>query len=142
MAKVTALSVSHADDLSLHSNSSHAKIDKQQIESSQTEDERIFQKILQDASDRQLDRSTLGVILQEVARQFLGTSYQSGLLDLFDRETLVVSLNKFDCFSLVETVLAIARNIALQDHKYQDFTENLIKERYEIFIQIHVSSVV
>lgn len=107
-----------------------------------TVDERIFQKILQDASDRQLDRSTLGVILQEVARQFLGTSYQSGLLDLFDRETLVVSLNKFDCFSLVETVLAIARNIALQDHKYQDFTENLIKERYEIFIQIHVSSVV
>jgi hypothetical protein len=52
---LTALSVSHADDLSLHSNSSHAKIDKQQIESFQTEDERIFQKILQYANNRQLD---------------------------------------------------------------------------------------
>jgi Protein of unknown function (DUF1460) len=127
---LTALSVSYADDLSLQNNSSHTQIDKQKIDSSQTEDERIFKNILQYASDRQLDRTDRGKIVREVARQFLGKPYQSGLLDSFNRETLIVSLQKFDCFSLVETVLAIASNIASQENNYQTFTNNLIEERY------------
>ena len=94
------------------------------------EDRIIFQKIIIDARRSNLKDISLGQIIQEVASKLLGAKYQAGLLDRFPDERLVISLQKFDCLLLVETVLAIAKNIALQDNNYDNFTHRVQQHRY------------
>jgi hypothetical protein len=95
-----------------------------------TADEKRFQALVKDAIARDLPEKPLPTILQSVAEQFLGASYQAGLLDKSDREVLFVSLEKFDCVLFVETVLAISNNIATKKYQYQDLKTNLIERRY------------
>ena len=96
----------------------------------QSETER-FQQIMENAIAQQLHNKSMGDIIQSIANQFLGTPYQAGLLDKSQEETLVITLNKFDCLLFVETVLAMARGIAVQDYYYETFRDRIIDERYE-----------
>lgn len=60
----------------------------------------------------------------------MGSQYQAGLLDRSPQETLVISLQKFNCVLFVEFVIAIARNLASQDYNYDNFTNNVAEQRY------------
>lgn len=93
---------------------------------SDTEDRRIFQKIISETENK----ASLGETIQTVATKFLGAKYQAGLLDRFSKEKLVISLQKFDCLLLVENVIAIAKNITLQDNNYDNFTQRVEQHRY------------
>ncbi len=93
---------------------------------SDTEDRRIFQKIISETENK----ASLGETIQTVATKFLGAKYQAGLLDRFSKEKLVISLQKFDCLLLVENVIAIAKNITLQDNNYDNFTHRVEQHRY------------
>lgn len=64
------------------------------------------------------------------AKKMLGTPYVAGTLDVNNEETLVVHLDKVDCTTLVETVLALA--IADQQGKqnFEAFKEALMLVRY------------
>lgn len=95
-----------------------------------TEDSRIYRRIVNDAALHDLPQESMGKIMQTVAEQFLGSEYRAGLLDLEAQETLVISLKQFDCFLFVETVLAIANNIKQQDYNYQAFTHKIEDQRY------------
>jgi hypothetical protein len=96
----------------------------------ETENEKQFQKLMRMAIARRLSEKPLDVILQTVAEQFLGASYQAGLLDKSDRETLLISLERFDCVLFVETVLALTQNIAAKQESYQDFEKRILNIRY------------
>lgn len=63
-----------------------------------------FRRVMQDARTHQMYDRPMGEIMQAIAKSFLGTTYQAGLLDQSQEETLVVTLNKFDCVLFVETV--------------------------------------
>ena len=93
-------------------------------------DERIYQKIIDRAQRQNLDRESMGEIVQTVAEQFLGAEYKAGLLDRTTQETLFVSLQQFDCLLFIETVLAIANNISLQDRSYQALRNKIEEQRY------------
>jgi hypothetical protein len=95
-----------------------------------TEDGRIYRRIINDADRHDLPQESMGKIMQTVAEQFLGSEYRAGLLDQEAQETLVISLKQFDCFLFVETVLAIANNIKQQDYNYQAFTHKIEDQRY------------
>ena len=95
-----------------------------------SDDERIYQQIIDRAQRQNLNRRSMGEIVQTVAEQFLGAKYQAGLLDRTTQETLVVSLQQFDCLLFVETVLAIANNIALQDRSYRALENKIESQRY------------
>jgi Protein of unknown function (DUF1460) len=95
-----------------------------------TEDGRIYRRIVSDADRHDLPQESMGKIMQTVAEQFLGSEYRAGLLDQEAQETLVISLKQFDCFLFVETVLAIANNIKQQDYNYQAFTHKIEDQRY------------
>jgi len=69
-------------------------------------------------------------IMQRVAEYFLGTPYVAGLLDQPPQETLICSLNGFDCVLFVESVLALARGIALQDYSFSGFQRRIEEQRY------------
>ena len=91
-------------------------------------DSKIYQTIIDRVS--QLPQPSKGELVQTVARQFLGAEYQAGLLDRSPQETLVISLQQFDCLLFVETVLAIASNIAKEQYSYRAFTEEIEDRRY------------
>ena len=91
-------------------------------------DGEIYQTIIDRVTE--LPQSSMGELVQTVARQFLGAEYQAGLLDRSPQETLVISLQQFDCLLFVETVLAIASNIAKEQYSYRAFTEEVEDRRY------------
>ncbi|VEP15111.1 conserved hypothetical protein [Hyella patelloides LEGE 07179] len=95
-----------------------------------TKDEKIFQSLINKAIETNLKQTGFGEIIQTVATDFLGSQYQAGLLDRSPQETLVISLQKFDCVLFVESVIAIARSIASQDYNYDNFTKNVVEQRY------------
>ena len=102
-----------------------------EITNEDTKNRKYFTAIMQKALNDRLAELAIDEIIQKVAENFLGAQYQSGLLDRSQQETLVITFDRFDCLIFVETVLAIARNIALQDNSYQSFTNNIINHRYK-----------
>jgi hypothetical protein len=106
----------------------YAQTLKKQIPEIQ-EDER-FQPIIQYATEQKLYQRPMGEIMQAIAEQFLGTAYKANLLDQSKQETLVVTLKQLDCVLFVETVLAIARGVAVQDNSYHTFINHIRNQRY------------
>lgn len=92
-------------------------------------DGEIFAEIVSKAQ-QQWHKEEPSTILQEVAEELLGSQYEAGLLDRTDKETLFVSLQKFDCMLFVESILAIAHNIIDRDYRYYRFAENIAQHRY------------
>lgn len=97
----------------------------------QTEEVERFQRVIKEAIARKMHEKPMGEIMQAIAEQFLGTAYKADLLDQSKEETLVVTLKQFDCVLFVESVLAIARGVAVQDYSYQTFVNHLRDQRYE-----------
>jgi len=96
----------------------------------QPEDIARFEKVVQYAKRQNLHDRSMGEIVQAIADNFLGNPYAAGLLDESGEEKLIVTLNKFDCVLFVETVLAIARGVAVQDYEYQNFVNRIEEQRY------------
>lgn len=96
----------------------------------QSEDLARFEKIVQYAKQQNLPDRPIGEIVQAIADNFLGQPYAEGLLDKSGAEKLTVTLNKFDCVLFVETVLAIARGVAVKDYDYQNFVNRIEEQRY------------
>lgn len=93
-------------------------------------EEAIFRRVMQYAAKEKLPDRSMNEIMQAIAIQFLGSQYKANLLDRQEEETVVVSLDKFDCVLFVETVLAIARGITLQDYSYNTFVDRIRDQRY------------
>ncbi len=96
----------------------------------QPEDIARFEKIVQYANKQNLPDRPIGEIVQAIADNFLGKPYAEGLLDKSATEKLIVTLDKFDCVLFVETVLAIARGVAVKDYDYQNFVNRIEEQRY------------
>ena len=94
------------------------------------EEKARFQQVMENAIAGQWHDRSFGEIVQFVAEEFIGTPYAAGLLDESLNEKLTITLDAFDCVLFVETVLAIARGVAIQDHSYPTFTHHLREQRY------------
>lgn len=95
-----------------------------------TQDKAKFAALINIAQKQQLSQRSFGEILQVIADNFLGAEYKAGILDELNKETLVVNLMQFDCVLFVETVLAMARGVAIQDYSTQTFVHHLQDQRY------------
>ncbi|MBW4496796.1 MAG: DUF1460 domain-containing protein [Oscillatoria princeps RMCB-10] len=95
-----------------------------------TEEVARFQSLMQHAQAEKLHERPMSEILQALAEQLLGAEYTPGLLDKSNTETLVVSLTQFDCVLFVETVLAMARGVAVRDYSYDSFVSRIADLRY------------
>ncbi|MGK7911605.1 MAG: N-acetylmuramoyl-L-alanine amidase-like domain-containing protein [Synechococcus sp.] len=94
------------------------------------EDMTVFQSVSQYATERNLQNEALGDSIQSLAEYFLGLPYRGYQLDQSDREILSVNLRTFDCVIFVETMLALARNFAVQDYSVPNFLEGMQAQRY------------
>jgi hypothetical protein len=91
---------------------------------------RLFADAMAHARSERLHTEPLGAIMQELGLHFRGRPYAAGLLDAPPAETLVVALDRYDCVTFVETMLAMARGVAAQDYDYATFARNLEALRY------------
>lgn len=89
-----------------------------------------FADIMAFAKQQNLYEKSFGTIIQVLGEQFRGKPYVAGQLDAPVEETLVVNFEAFDCVLYIETVLALARGVALQDYTYETFLRNLEGLRY------------
>lgn len=96
----------------------------------QPEDIARFERVVQYAKQQNFSDRPIGEIVQAIAGNFLGKPYAEGLLDKSGGEKLVITLDKFDCVLFVETVLAIARGVAVKDYEYQNFVGRIESQRY------------
>lgn len=127
-ANVPDLSILSSDNQTLGINKLYAQTFSQDIP--QTQDGERFQGVMQYAIAQKFHQRPIGEIVQAIAEKFLGAAYKENLLDQSPEEALVVTLNQFDCVLFVETVLAIARGVALQDYSYSTFLDHLRQHRY------------
>ncbi|MGK7922668.1 MAG: N-acetylmuramoyl-L-alanine amidase-like domain-containing protein, partial [Trichodesmium sp.] len=67
-----------------------------------------FQPVMEYAIKQNLAEGSMAEIMQAIADYFIGTPYKAGLLDQSNQESLVITLDGFDCVLFVETVLAMA----------------------------------
>jgi hypothetical protein len=118
-----SLAKSISDSLTTFENSQSIKITRDY-------QEKKFQQIIQKASAQKLSTKPMDEIIKNIAQEFLGAPYRAGLLDKNDRETLIVSLNEFDCLLFVEVVLALSKGIALEDYQYNNFLQRVENQRY------------
>jgi hypothetical protein len=95
------------------------------------EDRLIFREKMEWARAERLDTLPIGEIVARVALAFVGAPYTPGTLEIEGPERLVVNLREFDCVTLVESTLAMARLI--RDGRFDDydgFTRELARIRY------------
>ncbi len=74
-----------------------------------------------------LAASTLSAKTLAVARTFLGTPYVHGCLDCTSDECLIINLEQLDCWTFVESSLAIA---LAEPGNYQSYKDHLRELRY------------
>lgn len=91
-------------------------------------DQNQLTQLLQQAP--QLQEQTWPQLLQTLAAKFEGATYKGGLLDQSPKEELVLSLSQFDCVLFVETVLAIARTLTVEEPSPQVFSDAVQAQRY------------
>ncbi|NEN93654.1 MAG: DUF1460 domain-containing protein, partial [Okeania sp. SIO3H1] len=89
-----------------------------------------FKPVMEYARKQNLSQRPMAEIMQAIADYFIGTPYKAGLLDQSNQESLVISLDGFDCVLFVETVLGMARGIAVEDYSYLTFVNNIKNQRY------------
>lgn len=75
-------------------------------------------------------KTDINAVIVKTAQYFLETPYIGHTLDSNNVEQLVVNLNRFDCMTFVETVLALSKNYVSNNPSYQNFENILQNIRY------------
>jgi hypothetical protein len=107
-----------------------AALDTTQIAPPDSTTARLFAEAMAHARAETLHTEPLGAIMQELGLHFRGRPYAAGMLDAPPAETLVVALDRYDCVTFVETMLAMAQGVAAQDGSYPTFARHLEALRY------------
>lgn len=67
--------------------------------------------------------------IEEYAKEFIGTTYKGGTLE-GKEEMLTINMDKLDCTTFVETVMALSITTGEKRHSWRDFAHNLRSLRY------------
>jgi hypothetical protein len=89
-----------------------------------------FERVMDYAKEANLHERPIGEIMQVLGQQFMERPYLTGTLDEPATEQLVIRFDGFDCVTFVETVLAMARGVAVQDYRFGTFARHLEDQRY------------
>ncbi len=89
-----------------------------------------FEQVMDYAKEAKLHERPIGAIMQVLGQQFMEKPYLTGTLDEPATEQLVIRFDGFDCVTYVETLLAMARGVAVQDYRFTTFAQHLEEQRY------------
>ncbi len=89
-----------------------------------------FREAMEYATTQQLAALSIGEIMVELGERYMGRPYIVGPLDGFGEEVLVARLDRFDCFTFVEALMAMARGIVTGDTTYAGYLRRTEEQRY------------
>lgn len=90
----------------------------------------VFNNLANEIKRDSVSYRSLSEIIEYTARYFLNTPYGYPARHFSADEKLMVSFEKFDCVTYVETVLALANTFKNQKTDFFDFADELKKIRY------------
>lgn len=96
----------------------------------EAENRAIFDRVMRDARAARVDTLSFGRSVGWFARRFVGAPYVPRTLEQPGAERLVVDLREFDCVTLVENVLALARTFARGSNDFDVYRAELQRIRY------------
>jgi hypothetical protein len=100
------------------------------LDAAEDADDRIAERILRTLGPEIPPSAAMGGIVLTVAKQFLGSPYRAGTLEAEGPERLRMNLRGFDCVTLVESSLSIARCLAGGKRSTGDVRAELTRIRY------------
>jgi len=92
------------------------------------QDSVIYEKYIKEfkaEKDKPLDE-----LIANTARFFLGKPYVASTLEVSDKEQLIINLREFDCTTLVENSIALAKTIKSGDNSFDNYCRILRQIRY------------
>ena len=95
-----------------------------------SDDRRIYDDLMASARREWGMVKTAGALMLNVGKYFLGFSYVADTLETDGEETLVINLREFDCFTFVENVVALARQVKEGKYAFEDYGAALERIRY------------
>jgi hypothetical protein len=94
------------------------------------EDREICKALLEKARERGDSTRSVGDLIVEVGRHFLGTPYEAGTLEREGPERLIINLRAFDCVTFVENAVVLAGMIRAGKTGFGDYAMALERIRY------------
>lgn len=94
------------------------------------EDVELCNSKFQLAVEKNLAEKTIGDVIVEVGKSFIGTDYLSHGLEKDGDEQLVINLTGLDCTTFLENSLVLARCIKKEKTSFEDFMNELQLIRY------------
>ena len=94
------------------------------------EDRAICKALLEKARERGDSARSVGDLIVEVGRHFLGAPYEAGTLEQKGPERLVVNLRAFDCVTFIENAVVLAGMIRAGKTAFGDYAAALERIRY------------
>jgi len=96
----------------------------------QESDTALCNHIFSYAFEHKLIEKPIAEITSAIAQRFIGKPYEANTLDKPDREILVTNLHSFDCVTLIENVLALARCVRKNLLSFDAYAAELRYIRY------------
>lgn len=82
------------------------------------------------AVDKSLADKPINEVVVALGKSFLGTDYEAHTLEKGDKEELIVNLTGLDCYTFVESVIALARCIKTGDTSFDNYLKEIEALRY------------
>jgi hypothetical protein len=82
------------------------------------------------AADKKLSTKPINEVVAAIGKSFVGTDYTANTLDIGKKEKLVLFLVGLDCYTLMESSLAIARCIKAGKTTFEDYEKEILNLRY------------
>ena len=96
----------------------------------QPEDRAIHDDLVRSFQKQGEETRPIGELMLVVGKYFLGYPYANHTLERKGRETLVINLREFDCFTFVENVVVLAGLISKDKSPFMSYAAQLKKIRY------------
>ena len=93
-------------------------------------DIQVFNAIVAEAKRINLSDSAIDKIVIYVGKQFIGSPYVGGVLDVHETENLVIDLWGLDCVTYLESTIALSIIIKENKTQFEDFCNELKLIRY------------
>jgi hypothetical protein len=82
------------------------------------------------AADKKLSTKPINEVVAAIGKSFIGTDYTANTLDIGRKEKLVLFLVGLDCYTLMESSLAISRCIKAGKTTFENYEKEILNLRY------------
>jgi hypothetical protein len=96
----------------------------------QPEDPKICRGLLSLPRWKKHEKSAVNELVVTVGKYFSGAPYVANTIETEGRETLVINLRQFDCFTFVENVVVLAQLVEAGKTTFESFVKHMKRIRY------------